>query len=344
MSALIERVTGAQLGGTTERSIRLALSFIRLGPAIILLLLILVMALLSPVFLTGANISNVAVQTSVLAILAIGQLFVILVAGIDLSIGSILGLTTVTGAITFAAMGAAGSMVSIVVMLLTGMAVGWLNGFLFVKGKMPHPFIPTLATLYAARGLALVLADGRPIPGVSPILVFLGSGYLGPIPMPVVAVAVLTTVAVIVTRRLKWGRWVYAVGGDKEAARRTGIPVDRVLISVFVISGLMAAFAGMITAGRTDAGFPTAGELQELTAIAAVIIGGASFFGGRGGVLNVIVGALIIGVIQNGLNLLNVNVYYQLVATGVIVVLAVELDVLRRRLEERFRTLQARGA
>ena len=178
---------------------------------------------------------------------------------------------------------------------------------------------------------------------MSPIVVFLGSGYIGPIPMPVIVVAALAALAIIVTRRLKWGRWIYAVGGDKEAARRQGIPVDRVLISVFVISGLMAGFAGVLTAGRTDAGFPTAGELQELTAIAAVIIGGASFFGGRT-VINVIVGALIIGVIQNGLNLLNVNVYYQLVATGVIVVIAVELDVLRRRLEQRFRTLQAREA
>src|SRR5918992_656971 len=288
MSAFIERITGSRVGGATERSIRLSLSIIRLGPAIILLLLVLAMTLLSPVFLTGANISNVVVQTSVLAVLAIGQLFVILVAGIDLSVGSVLGLSTVTGAIVYTATSGAGGILALVVILLTGVVFGWINGFLYVKGKMPHPFIPTLASLYAARGLALVISD---------------------------------------------------VGGDKEAARRTGIPVDRVLISVFVISGLMAGFAGVLTAGRTDAGFPTAGELEEFTAIAAVIIGGASFFGGRGTVINVIVGALIIGVIQNGLNLLNVNVYYQLVATGAIVVIAVELDVLRRRLEQRFRTL-----
>jgi ribose transport system permease protein len=344
MSVFIDRITGGQGGGATERSIRLSLSFIRLGPVIILLLLVLAMTLLSPVFLTGANLSNVVVQTSVLAVLAIGQLFVILVAGIDLSVGSVLGLSTVTGAIVYTATSGAGGLLALLVILLTGVVFGWINGFLYVKGKMPHPFIPTLATLYAARGLALVISDGRPIPGMSPIVVFLGSGYIGPIPMPVVVVAVLAALAIILTRRLKWGRWIYAVGGDKEAARRTGIPVDRVLISVFVISGLMAGFAGLLTAGRTDAGFPTAGELSELTAIAAVIIGGASFFGGRGTVINVIVGALIIGVIQNGLNLLNVNVYYQLVATGVIVVVAVELDVLRRRLEQRFRTLQAREA
>src|SRR5215203_982388 len=323
MSAFIERITGSQVGGATERSIRLSLSIIRLGPAIILLLLVLAMTLLSPVFLTGANISNVIVQTSVLAVLAIGQLFVILVAVIDLSVGSVLGLATVTGAIVYTATSSAGGLLAFLVILLTGVVCGWINGFLYVKGKMPHPFIPTLAMLYAARGLALVISDGRPIPGMSPIVVFLGSGYIGPIPMPVIVVAVLAALAIIVTRRLKWGRWIYAVGGDKEAARRQGIPVDRILISVFVISGLMAGFAGVLTAGRTDAGFPTAGELEELTAIAAVII---------------------IGVIQNGLNLLNVNVYYQLVATGVIVVIAVELDVLRRRLQQRFRTLQAREA
>jgi ribose transport system permease protein len=167
MSAFIERVTGGQVGGATERSIRLSLSFIRLGPVIILMLLVLVMTRLSPVFLTGANISNVAVQTSVLAVLAIGQLFVILVAGIDLSVGSVLGLSTVTGAIAYAATSGGGGLLAFFVILLTGVVVGWVNGFLYVKGKMPHPFIPTLATLYAARGLALVISDGRPSPGIS---------------------------------------------------------------------------------------------------------------------------------------------------------------------------------
>jgi ribose transport system permease protein len=220
MSAFIERITGSQVGGATERSIRLSLSIIRLGPAIILLLLVLAMTLLSPVFLTGANISNVVVQTSVLAVLAIGQLFVILVAGIDLSVGSVLGLSTVTGAIVYTATSGAGGLLALLVILLTGVVCGWINGFLYVKGKMPHPFIPTLAMLYAARGLALVISDGRPIPGMSPIVVFLGSGYIGPIPMPVIVVAALAALAIIVTRRLKWGRWIYAVGGDRR--RRAG--------------------------------------------------------------------------------------------------------------------------
>ena len=167
MSAFIERITSSQIGGATERSIRLSLSFIRLGPVIILLLLVLAMTLLSPVFLTGANISNVVVQTSVLAVLAIGQLFVILVAGIDLSVGSVLGLSTVTGAIAYTVVSGGGGLLALLVILLTGVVFGWINGFLYVKGKMPHPFIPTLATLYTARGLALVISDGRPIPGMS---------------------------------------------------------------------------------------------------------------------------------------------------------------------------------
>jgi len=214
---------------------------------------------------------------------------------------------------------------------------------MLTKGKLPHAFIPTLAMFYAASGLALVLSNGRAIPQVPGIVVTLGNGYLGPIPVPVLLVAALALLAVVLTKRLKWGRWVYLVGGDKEAARRVGIPVDRVILSVFVISGLMAGFAGVITAGRTSSGYPTAGELAELQAIAAVIIGGGSFFGGRGSVAGVLVGALILGVIANGLNLLNVDEYWQLIVAGGIIVFAVELDVLRRYLEGRFRTLQAQG-
>jgi ribose transport system permease protein len=158
----------------------------------------------------------------------------------------------------------------------------------------------------------------------------------------VLIVAAFAAAAWALTTRVQWGRWIYLVGGDKEAARRVGIPVDRVVISVFVISGLSAGLAGLITAGRTDAGYPSAGQLDELAAISAVIIGGASFWGGRGTVGGALVGVLIFGVISNGLNLLNVSVYVQLIVIGVVVAVAVELDVLRRRLEERFRTLHAR--
>jgi len=344
MSATTDRATGTRSVLGSERAIRWGLGLIRIGPGIILLLLVLAFTLLSPVFMTVRNMSNVAIQTSVLAILAMGMLFVILVAGIDLSVGSVLALATVIGALVFVGTQSLGGLLSIPSVLLTGVIVGALNGFLLVKGKMPHAFIPTLATFYAARGLALVLADGRAVPEVPPSIVTLGSAYLGPIPVSVILVAVLAVLAFILTSRLRWGRWIYAVGGDKEAARRAGIPVDRVIISVFIISGLMAGFAALITMGRTGAGYPTAGTLAELQAIAAVIIGGASFWGGRGSVGGALIGALIIGVLANGLNLVGVSTFWQMVVSGLIIAIAVELDVLRRYLEQQFRTLQAKGA
>ena len=334
---------GRRLGGSSEKGLNLALRVIRVGPALILVALVVLMALASPFFLTGDNISNVAVQVAPLACLAIGQLFVILVGGIDLSVGSLLALCTVTGALAYG-WGSVGGVLVIPVILLTGMAVGWLNGVMLVKGRMPHAFIPTLATMNVARGLALKLADGAPMPGMPKVVQDAGAGEVGPIPVPVLIVAAFALLAWLLAGKLQWGRWIYLVGGDKEAARRLGIPVDRVIISVFVISGLAAGLAGLITAGRTNAGYPSAGELDELAAISAVIIGGASFWGGRGTVGGAIVGVLIFGVINNGLNLLNVSTYLQLVAIGVIVVIAVELDVLRRRLEERFRTIRGESA
>ncbi len=343
MNAFMERVTGSRSPLSSERSLRWSLTLIRLGPGIILLLLIMAFNLLSPVFLTVQNMTNIAAQTAALAVLAIGQLFVILVAGIDLSVGSVLALSTVTGALVFTSNPGLGGLFSVAAFLLTGLVAGFLNGFMLTKGKLPHAFIPTLAMFYAASGLALVLSNGRAIPNVPDIVVTLGNGYVGPVPVPVFVVAGLALLAVVLTRRLKWGRWIYLVGGDKEAARRVGIPVDRVILSVFLISGLMAGFAGLITAGRTASGYPTAGELAELQAIAAVIIGGASFFGGRGSIAGALVGALILGVISNGLNLLNVDEFWQLIVAGGIIVFAVELDVLRRYLEGRFRTLQPQG-
>jgi ribose transport system permease protein len=337
MSVVSERLTPSF--DASDGALRPVLWVIKLGPALILFLLCLILTLATPFFLTGDNITNLLVQVAPLAALAIGQLFVILVAGIDLSVGSVLALCTVTGSLAFQHIG--GGFVTVAAMLLTGMAVGLVNGVLLVKGRMPHAFIPTLATLNVARGLALLLSDGRPTPGMPKVVTAIGGDNVGPIPVAIIVVGVFGLLALLLARKLRWGRWIYAVGGDKEAARRLGIPVDWVIISVFVISGLSAGVAGLITAGRTNAGYPTAGNLQELAAISAVIIGGASFFGGRGSVSGAIVGAFIFGVINNGLNLLNVSVYFQLIVIGVIVVVAVELDVVRRRLEERVRTMQA---
>ena len=297
------------------------------------------MTLLSPVFLTTGNVGNILSQTAAIALLAIGQLVVIVTKGIDLSVGSTLALASVLGALAFR--NGSGAAVVIVVMLATGAAVGFVNGAGYVWGRLPHPFIITLATLSIARGLALRFSDGQPVRGVPSIVQTIGGGSIGWLPYSAFLVAGIAVVISGVMSRLVFGRWVYATGGNTEAARRTGIPVRSVLISVYVLCGLLAGVAAIITSGRLNAGSPTSGSLAELDSIAAVIIGGASFLGGRGNVGNALVGALMIGVIRNGMNLLNVDAFLQPIVIGVVIVLAVESDVLRARLEDRFRVLQA---
>jgi ribose transport system permease protein len=228
----------------------------------------------------------------------------------------------------------------VLVMLGCGMAVGAVNGAAFVWGRLPHPFIVTLATLSIARGLALWLSGGQPKRGMPEIIQTVGGGSIGWLPYSTLLVGALALAVLLLTSRLVWGRWIYAVGGNQEGARRAAIPVNGVLVSVYVISGLAAGVAATITAGRLNAGSPTFGELAELDAIAAVVIGGASFLGGRGNVGNALVGALMIGVIRNAMNLLNVDAFIQPIVIGVVILLAVELDVLRGSIERRFQIMQ----
>jgi ribose transport system permease protein len=316
---------------------------LQIGPAIGLILLLVVLSQLSPVFLTPRNIGNVLSQSAVICVLAMGMLLVIVTRGIDLSVGSTLALSTVVGALVFTQVDSTAAVVAAI--LLTGLAVGLVNGIGYVVGRLPHPFIMTLATLSIARGLALWLSDGRPIQGMPARSPALGSDTLfGWLPVSTILVAAIAGLVVLLTTRMVWGRWIYSVGGNPDAARRTGIPVGAVLISVYALSGLAAGVGGLLTAGRTDAGAPTFGTLAELDAIAAVVIGGASFLGGRGHVGNAIVGALMIGVIRNGMNLLNVDSFFQPIVIGVVIVLAVELDVIRGHVESRFRVMQAARA
>jgi ribose transport system permease protein len=319
--------------------LRIALGVIRLGPVLMLVGLVVAMTLLSPVFFTTGNASNVLAQTAAIAVLAIGQLLVILTRGIDLSVGSTLALASVLGALAYAH-GNPGIVV-IIIMLAAGAAVGFVNGAVYVWGRLPHPFIITLATLSIARGLALQISGGQPKRGVPKIVKSIGNSSFHKVPYAAFLVGAIGLLVAGVLARMVWGRWIYATGGNPEAARRTGIPVKSVLISVYVLCGLLAGVAGIITSGRLNAGSPTAGNLAELDSIAAVIIGGASFLGGRGTVLNALVGALMIGVIRNGMNLLNVGAFLQPIVIGVVIVLAVESDVIRARLEERFRVIQA---
>ena len=321
------------------RLLQLGLLALRGGPLLILLLLVAVISATTPIFRTSENLGNVLSQTSVISILALGQLLVIVTRGIDLSVGSTIALSSVTGALVFSHGHSA--LLVIVAILGTGVAVGLFNGVVFVWGRVPHPFIVTLATLSAVRGIALWASSGTLIFGMPGAVQTVGGDRVSWIPYSYFVVVGLALVVLVLTTKLVWGRWLYAVGGNLDGARRAGIPVNRVLITVYVLSGLAAGFGGLLTAGLTNAGSPNYGQLAELDAIAAVIIGGAAFAGGRGHVGNALVGALTIGVIRNALNLHNVDAFFQLMVIGAVILLAVEADVVRGHLENRFRVAQA---
>jgi ribose transport system permease protein len=321
------------------RVLQAALFLLRAGPALILLLLIILVSLTTPIFFTSRNIGNVFSQTSVIAVVALGQLLVIITRGIDLSVGSTIALSGVAGAVVFEHTHS--SVVVIAAILGTGVAVGLVNGLVYVYGRVPHPFIVTLATLSIVRGIALWASDGTLVPNMPSAVQTLGGGTIDWLPYSIFVVAGLALCTLVLTTWLVWGRWLYAVGGNPEAARRSSIPTRRVLVTVYVLSGLAAGVGGLLTAGLIDGGSPTAGDLAELDSIAAVIIGGAAFAGGRGNVGNALVGAFTIGVIRNALNLHNVDPFYQLMAIGVIVLIAVEADVLRGYIEGRVRVAQA---
>jgi ribose transport system permease protein len=296
---------------------------------------VLAATLSTPLFMTTENIGNLLDASAVIAVLGIGQLLVIITRGIDLSVGSTVALASVVGAIAFEHHH--GGAVVISAMLATGVAVGFVNGTAFVYGRVPHPFIVTLATLSVVRGLALLLSDGEAKFGMPPAVVYLGGESIDWFPHSAFVVAVIAVLAAVLLGKLVWGRWIYAVGGNPDAARRTGIPSNRVIVSVYVLSGLAAGVAAVLTAGRTASGSPDFGNLAELDSIAAVIIGGAAFAGGRGHVGNALVGALMIGVIRNVLNLRSVDAFYQMIVIGLVILVAVEADVIRGRVEERFR-------
>jgi ribose transport system permease protein len=338
VSAISDAARRVRRHQPADRAAALGLGALQAGPLLILLLLCVAMSLLSPYFLTDRNLANLGFQASFVAILALGQLLVIITRGIDLSVGSVVGLAGVL------AIGADGGALTVAVFAATGLGVGLANGAVLVWGRVMNPFIVTLGTLGIVRGLALVVSDGQTRTGLPPVVGTLGSGTVAGVPVPVLLVAGLAILLGVLLGRTQWGRWIYAVGGNPDAARRAGIPADRVLVSVYALCGLMAGIAAIIIAGRTDSASPQAGQLLELDSITAVIIGGASFLGGRGRVTNVLAGALIIGVIRNGLDLLDVSPFWQLIAIGSLVILSLELDVVRGRLETRLRVARAREA
>ncbi len=278
-------------------------------------------------FLTGRNLTFVLLQISVNVILAAGMTLVILSAGIDLSVGSVVALAGVVGA-DLVASGVPVPLAACAA-VATGALVGLVNGASIVYLRVA-PFIATLATMTAVRGLAYLYTDGVSVGNLPGSFTAWGVGRLGPVPVPVLVAAAVVLMTWLLLTRTVFGRRVYAVGGNEEATRLSGVHVGRVKLGVYVLMGALAALGGLLLAARLGAGDPKAGQLFELTAIAAVVVGGTSLAGGRGGVWGTVLGALIIGVLSNGLVLLDVSAFYQMVVKGMVILAAVALDRGRR--------------
>lgn len=294
------------------------------GILIIFAIVIIYLAIASPAFLTLDNLTNIIRQSSIIGFLALGTTFVMITSGIDLSIGSTVGLVGVVSA-TLAPNTGTAFLLPIVVGLVVGLLVGLANSALIVYGAV-LPFLATLAMMAVVRSGALVFTNGQPITSLSSPFDWLGSGMIGPVPVPVLLFVVAALIMEFVLSRTAFGRHVYAVGGNEESSQKVGISTKRVLMAVYLISGVMAAIGGLVLTARVDGADPLAGTGYELQAIAAVVIGGTSLFGGVGTIRGTVVGVLLVGVVLNGMNLLNVSSYYQQAVQGIILVAAVLLN------------------
>jgi len=288
-----------------------------------LLALCIIIALISPRFLTVSNMLNVLTQVSVNAILAIGMSFVILTGGIDLSVGSVLA---ITGAVVASFAKTGGNILpGVIVTLIIGAAIGLINGMLVSKGKV-QAFIVTLATMTIFRGVTYVYTNGNPISGLGNNISFIGNSSILGVPLPIFFIVAVLLIAWYALNQTRFGRYIYALGGNEDSARLSGINTDKIKTLVYVISGITAAIAGIIVTSRIGSASPNAGVGFELDAIAAVVLGGTSLAGGEGKVTGTIIGALIIGVLNNGLNLMGVSPFYQAIAKGIVILLAVLMD------------------
>ncbi|WP_311077795.1 ABC transporter permease subunit [Paenibacillus polymyxa] len=297
----------------------------KLGPLLGLIILVIIVSVLNPSFLEPLNILNLLRQVSINALIAFGMTFVILTGGIDLSVGSILALSSAF----VANMMLAGfdPILAIIIGCALGGVMGMVNGLMITKGKMA-PFIATLATMTIFRGLTLVYTNGNPITGLGDSLVFqlFGRGYQFGIPVPAITMLITFAVLWIILHKTPFGRKTYAIGGNEKASIVSGIKVPRVKIWIYSLTGMLSALAGAILTSRLNSAQPTAGTSYELDAIAAVVLGGTSLSGGRGRIVGTLIGVLIIGTLNNGLNLLGVNSFYQMVVKGIVIAIAVLID------------------
>lgn len=297
----------------------------KLGPFLGLIILVAIVSILNPAFLEPINILNLLRQISINALIAFGMTFVILTGGIDLSVGAILALSSaLTAGFIVSGMD---PILAIIVGSIIGAILGMVNGLLITKGKMA-PFIATLATMTIFRGLTLVYTDGNPITGLGSNYAFqlFGRGYFLGIPVPAITMLLTFIVLWVLLHKTPFGRRTYAIGGNEKAALISGIKVPRVKIMIYSLAGFMSALAGAILTSRLNSAQPTAGTSYELDAIAAVVLGGTSLSGGRGRIVGTLIGVLIIGVLNNGMNLLGVSSFYQSVVKGIVILIAVLLD------------------
>ncbi len=283
-----------------------------------------VLWIMTPYFLTVSNLLNVAQQISINAIIAVGMTFVIITAGIDLSVGSLVAFSGVVLASVLQA--GVPLPIAILVGLGVGLSCGMINGLLITQGRIP-PFISTLGMMSVARGAALLYTKGRPVSGFSENFRYLATGEIFHIPVPVIIMGVVYIIAHFVLNRTKLGRYAYAIGGNEEAAILSGINVKLYKTMVYALCGLLSGLAALILTARLNSAQPIAGNMYELDAIAATVIGGTSLMGGEGTVLGTLIGALIMGVLRNGLNLLGVSSFIQQIVIGSVIIIAVLMDM-----------------
>lgn len=308
------------------------------GIVVIFIVMCILLSIISPAFGSLRNLTNVIRQVSIIGIIAMGVTFCIITTGIDLSSGSVLALVGVIVASLSQTKVVDTQPVSIVmpiffailIALAAGALMGFTNGAITARGKIP-PFIATLGMMTVARGVALLYTGGRPIGYLKKSFTFLGGGYFLKIPLPIWIYLLVGIISYILLSRSRFGRYVFAIGGNQQAARICGINVERNLIYVYTYAGLLSAIAGILLVARTTAGNPTYGLAYELDAIASTVIGGTSLSGGVGSIPLCVVGAMIIGVLNNGMDLMGVNAYWQQIVKGVIIVVAVLIDARRRR-------------
>lgn len=307
--------------------LRASISWSGLGLIGVIILMVIVFSLLNPNFYSGVNLRNVSRQTAILGITACGQTMVILSGGFDLSVGMAIGLISIASSLVMVEYGLWAGMFS---GLLFGVAVGGANGIMVAKAGLP-PFVATLATFSAARGLALILSGGLPITDMPPEFAFLGAGQILTMPVPAVIAALVFIVCAVLMKKTRFGRYIYAIGGNEQAAHYSGVPVVRCKILVWSLHGLLVGLAAVVLTSRAVSAHATLGEGMELESIAATVIGGTALGRGRGSIFNTFLGVVAMGILTNGLNLINVSTYYQMVAIGVIIAGAVYLDQWRHQ-------------